>query len=47
LQNARKAVGIDQKGYWWIETRSLWQSGTGDAKKFFDDYSINGPKQVL
>jgi hypothetical protein len=47
LQNARNAVGIDQKGYWWIETRSLWQSGTGDAKKFFDDYSINGPKQVL
>jgi hypothetical protein len=43
----RNAVGMDEKGYYWIEKRGAARQFTGDPKKFNQDYNIMGPKQIL
>jgi hypothetical protein len=43
----RNAVGMDEKGYYWIEKRGAASQFTGDPKKFNQDYNIMGPKQIL
>ena len=47
LREFRNAVGLDQKGYWWIGKRVGAQQFLGDPKKFDQDYSINGPEPLL
>ena len=43
----RNAVGMDEKGYHWIEKRGAGRQFTGKPKKADDDYDIMGPKQIL
>jgi hypothetical protein len=43
----RNAVGMDEKGYYWIEKRGAARQFTGDPKDINKDYNIVGPKQIL
>jgi OmpA family len=47
LPEFRNAVGLDQKGYWWIGERGGARQLLGDPKKLDQDYSINGPESLL
>jgi hypothetical protein len=43
----RNAVGMDEKGYYWIEKRGALRQFTGKPKKINEDYDIIGPVQIL
>jgi OmpA family protein len=47
LPEFRNAVGMDEKGYWWIGKRNGARQFLGDPKKLDYDYSINGPEPLI
>jgi hypothetical protein len=39
-KNTWNAVGIDPKGYWWIEKRGIMERGFGPTNKALKDYNV-------
>jgi hypothetical protein len=45
-RNTWNAVGLDRRGYWWIEEKSTWDKSKGFIPFTGDSYDIKGPAVI-